>query len=67
MKYRVQENTKKSLKKPSLLYSGYRVSFQGVKRLGRGVNHPPLYGAEVKERVELYVYSPFGRSWPVLG
>jgi hypothetical protein len=28
-------------------------SFQGVKRPGRGVDHPPLSGAEVKERVEL--------------
>ena len=25
----------------SLLYNGYRVSFPGVKRSGRGVNHPP--------------------------
>jgi hypothetical protein len=43
----------------SLLYNGYRV-FQGVKRPGRGVDHPPLYSAEVKERVELYFYSPYG-------
>ena len=27
------------------------VSFPGVKRPGRGVDHPPPYGAEVKERV----------------
>ena len=28
---------------PVLLYNGYRVSFPGVKRPGRGVNHtPPL-------------------------
>jgi hypothetical protein len=39
----------------------------GVKRLGRGVDHPPPSSAEVKERVELYLYSPFGPSWPVLG
>jgi hypothetical protein len=32
--------------------------FSGVKRQVRGV--------EVKEKVELYLYSPFGRSWPVL-
>ena len=31
--------------------SGYRVSFPGVKRPGRGVDHPPLSSAEVKERV----------------
>ena len=42
-------------------------SFPGVKRPGRGVDHPPPSSAEVKERVELYIYSPFGPSWPVLG
>jgi hypothetical protein len=31
---------------------------QGVKRLGCGVNPSPPSSAEVKERVELYVYSP---------
>jgi hypothetical protein len=36
---------------PSLLYNGYRVSFPGVKRPGRGVDHPPTFSAEVKERV----------------
>jgi hypothetical protein len=51
---------------PSLLYNGYRVSFPGVKRPGRGVDHPPSYSVEVKERVELYLYSPSGHSWPVL-
>jgi len=33
-------------------------SFLGVKRPGRGVDHTPP-SAEVKERVELYLYSPF--------
>jgi len=42
-------------------------SFPGVKRPGRGVNHPPPSSVEVEERVELYLFSPFGRSWPVLG
>jgi hypothetical protein len=51
----------------SLLYNAYRNSFPGVKRPGRGVNHPPATSAEVKERVELYLYSPSGSSWPVLG
>ena len=50
---------------PSLLYNGYRVSFLGLKRPGRGVNHPPPTSAEVKVRVELYLYS--GPLWPVLG
>jgi hypothetical protein len=41
-------------------------SFQEVKRPGRGVNHPPQTSAEVKERVELYLYFPSGTLWPVL-
>jgi hypothetical protein len=32
---------------PSLLYSGYRV-FAGVKRPGRGADHPPPPSAEVE-------------------
>ena len=39
----------------------------GVKRPGRGVGHPPSSNAEVKGRVELYIYSPSGPSWPVIG
>ena len=50
-----------------LLYNGYRVSFPRVKLLGRGSDHPPPSSAEVKERVELYLYSPSVSSWPVLG
>ena len=38
-----------------------------VKRPGHGVDHPPPSSAEVKERVEIYLYSPSGHSWPVLG
>ena len=41
-------------------------SFAEVNRPGRGVDHPPLSSAEVKERVELYLYSPSGLSWPVM-
>ena len=51
---------------PSLLYNGYRV-FPGVRRPGRGVDHPPPSRAEVEGRVQLYLYSPSGPSWPVLG
>jgi len=40
-------------------------SFLGVKRPGRCVDHPPPYRAEAKERVELYLYSTSGPSWPV--
>jgi hypothetical protein len=42
-------------------------SFPGVKRPGRGVDNPPTPSAEVQERVELYLYSPSGPSWPVIG
>jgi hypothetical protein len=39
----------------------------GVKRPGRGIDHPPPSSAEVKERVELCFYSTSGPSWPVIG
>jgi len=52
---------------PSLLYNGYRVSFAGVERPGRGVDLLPPSSDEVKERVELCLFSPSGPSWPVLG
>jgi hypothetical protein len=42
-------------------------SFPGVKRLGCGVDHPPPSSAEVKKRVELYLYSPSGPSLPLIG
>jgi len=42
-------------------------SFLGVKRPGLGIDHPPPCSAEVKEGVELYLYSSSGPSWPVLG
>ena len=47
---------------PSFLYSGYRVSFPGVKRPGRGDNHPPSSSADVKERVELCLCTTSGPS-----
>jgi hypothetical protein len=31
-------------------------SFLGVKRPGCGVDHPPQFSVEVKERVELYLF-----------
>jgi hypothetical protein len=48
-------------------YTNGTESFLGIKRPGRGVDHPPLSSAEVKERIELYIYSPSSPSWPVLG
>ena len=50
----------------NLLRNEYQVSFTGVKQLGHGIKHPTTSGAEVKERVELYLYSPSRLSWPVL-
>ena len=42
-------------------------SFPGVNWPGRGVDHPPQSSAEVGEKIELYICSPSGPSWPVLG
>jgi hypothetical protein len=39
----------------------------GAKRPAHGVDHSTPSKADVKERVELYVYSPSGPSWSVLG
>ena len=47
-------------------YTMGTVSFLGIKRPGRGVDTPPS-SAEVEGRVELYLFSPSGPSWPVLG
>ena len=52
---------------PTLLYSENRVFPGGVNRPCRGVDHLPPSSAKVKGRVELYLYSPSGPSWPVLG
>jgi hypothetical protein len=35
------------------------------KWLGRGVDHPPPYSSEVKERVEVCLYFRFVFSWNV--
>jgi hypothetical protein len=51
---------------PSLLYNGYRVCLGG--KAARAWRWPsPSSSAEVSERVELYLYSTSGPSWPVLG
>ena len=38
----------------------YQVSFPEAMLRSLGVNHPLPHSAEVKERVELYIYSPMG-------
>ena len=48
-------------------YTMGTVSFPGVKRPGRGADHPPPSKCRSHERVELYLYSPSGPSWPVMG
>ena len=42
-------------------------SFPGVKRPARGNDHPPTSECVGQERVELYLYSPSGPSWPAMG
>ena len=43
---------------PSLLYNGYRVFPGGKLRPGRDADPSPPSSAEVKNGVELYLYSP---------
>ena len=40
-------------------------SFLAAKLPGCGFNHPSPPSAEVKVKVELYLYSSSGPSWPV--
>jgi len=41
-------------------------SFLGVKWPGPGADNPTPYSPKVKARVELYLYSTSGPSWPVI-
>jgi len=45
---------------PNLLCNGYRLSSSGVKRPGRGVDHPPSTSSQVEEILEIHLYSPLG-------
>jgi hypothetical protein len=47
-------------------YANGTLSFPGAKLLGCGVKHPPPCRAEVKGRVEVYLYCPSGPSRPLL-
>jgi len=42
-------------------------SLLGVKQPGHDIDHPSPSSAKVKERVELFLYTPSEPSWPVLG
>jgi hypothetical protein len=42
-------------------------SFPQDKQPGRGVNHTLSSSVEVKERVELFLYSLFVSLWQVIG
>ena len=48
---------------PSLLHNGYQV-FPGGKATGAWRLPPTLSSPEIKEGVELYIYSPSGPSLP---
>jgi hypothetical protein len=45
---------------PSVLYRGYRVFPGGKERPGSDADPSPLSSAVCHERVELYIYSPYG-------
>jgi len=42
-------------------------SFLGIKRPVLGIDHLSPSSAEVKERVDLYLYTTSVSSWPVIG
>ena len=50
---------------PAFCTMGNRSLFPGVKYLGHGIDHLPPSSVDIKERVELYLHSVFGPSWPV--
>jgi hypothetical protein len=51
----------------NLLYGGYRASFPGVKRRGRGVGHSPSPSAEVENGLIYTSAFPLCRHWHVTG
>jgi hypothetical protein len=55
-----------ALAPPTSFTVGIRSLSPGVKWPGHSIDHPPLSSAKVKGRVELYLFSSSGPSWPVL-
>jgi hypothetical protein len=51
---------------PNFLYNGYRVSLSGGKAASAWRWLPTPSSADVKEREQLYLYSPSGPTWPIL-
>ena len=52
---------------PTHIVRQYQFSFPGINRPEHSVDHPPVSSTEVKDKVELYLFSPCGPSWPVQG
>jgi hypothetical protein len=52
---------------PASCKVGNQVSLPGVEQPGSGTDHPPPTSTKVKERMELYLHSPSGLLWPILG
>jgi hypothetical protein len=49
------------------LYTMGTGSFSGIKRPGRGVDHPPRLAPRLKKEYSYTSTPPSGPSWPVLG
>jgi hypothetical protein len=45
----------------------FQVNLQTLNIMGNDVHHPLPFRVKVKERVELYLYSPSGPLWRVIG
>ena len=62
----ISHSSRPALKSTQPAIQWVTVSFPGVKQPGRRFDHPLPSSSEVKERIELYPYSPSGPSWTVL-
>jgi hypothetical protein len=52
---------------PRLLYNGYRVSFSGVKRPGRGASHPIPFSCRGSRKDTAVLLHPLGSSRSLIG